>query len=162
MSTKLEGHFRLSWFSLNGRTSLWTDQRSSRHSQISPTRRVQGDFGMETHLRHAQSLKTIPPPCCHCLCISDSRQCSPLRAFCRFSVSEWQEQDPRLRFQANKAAPQYLSSFLFFRPIVRTSLRHTPRLSPGFLSPGFCLSTIGKLPPSPRNSFEGAVTTAMC
>ena len=28
------------------------------------------------HLRHAQSLKTIPPPCCHCLCISDSRQCS--------------------------------------------------------------------------------------
>ena len=53
----------------------------------------------------------------------------PLHACCRFSVSEWQEQDPWLRFQGNKAARQYLSLFPVFRPIVRASLRHTPRLT---------------------------------
>src|SRR5271156_6740220 len=68
---------------------------------------------METHLCHAQSLKTIPPPRCHCLCISDSRECPASACLCRFSVSQWQEQDPWLRFQGNKAAPQYLSLSYF-------------------------------------------------
>ena len=48
----------------------------------------------------------------------------PLR-LCSFSVSEWQEQDPWLRFQGNKAGTAVFISLLFFRPIVRTSLRHT-------------------------------------
>src|SRR5271168_2445895 len=68
---------------------------------------------METHLCHAQSLKAIPPPRCHCLCISDSRECPASACLCRFSVSQWQEQDPWLRFQGNKAAPQYLSLSYF-------------------------------------------------
>ena len=94
---------------------------------------------METHLRHAQSLKTIPPPCCHRLCISNSWQCSALRAFCRCSVSEWREQDPWLRFQVNKTETQSLSPF----PVLQTDCQDFSPTHSGsgtFAMTGHCTS----------------------
>ena len=79
---------------------------------------------METHLRYPQSPKTIPLPCCHRLCMSDSRQCSASACLLPFRLL-LVTKDPRLRFQDNtRHRITYLSAT--FRPIVWTSLRHTP------------------------------------
>src|ERR1700677_2074757 len=69
---------------------------------------------METHLRYSQSPNTIPPSCCHRLCMSDSRQCSASACLLPFRLLLVRKRPP-VAVPRQYAAPHYLSLLLLDR-----------------------------------------------
>src|ERR1700691_1348361 len=100
---------------------------------------------METHLRYPQSPKTIPLPCCHRLCMSDSRQCSASACLLPFRLLLVRKRPP-VAVPRQYAAPHYLSLLLLDR--LSELLSDTLSVCPGFSDRSPCSCVVCILPQS--------------